>query len=1135
MVSSAQAAVAGDELDLERGGGAVVELAVEGMMCMKNCGATVQRALLDVEGVQAAVVSLEARSARVVCLPGAAVAPADLVDAVEAVGFGAALKSAGLAKDVDDSRTIRLVVDGMMCQKNCGTTVQNALRSVPGVQTAVVSFDERMATVTLAHEGSATLEDLVDMVECVGFDASEFDALKAAKIKAQSAQAKTEQEAVSLAVDLADAAAHPRAFFKVEGMSCAACVKSIEDLLRKREGVLDCRVGLISQKAEVIFDRKHIQDEQAELAACIQDAGYKATYSHTVESGTDDAIELKFTVMGMSCAACVGKVERAVGQLPGVVKVAVNLPLNRAHVHLQQLSKTGPRDVMECISGLGYTCEIASENTDQEALSKSEVQKWRRLLLTALLFSLPATLIHMVLGYIPSVHHALMTPVYNGVTIKMLLMFLLATPVQFGVGKRFYIAAYKGMQHGMLGMDFLIVVGTSASYIYSFFSLMGSVFSADFHGHHFFESSAMLLTFVTLGKYMESVAKGKTADALSELAKLQPKTALLVVPGETDREIPIELVQRGDMLRILPGSNIPTDGVVKSGSSSTDESMLTGESMPVTKGQGDYVFGSTINQQGTLVIESSCIGGESSTLSQICALIEDAQLHKAPIQAYADRIASVFGPFVLGVSMLTFVSWYILLATGAIPLQWKAELGLGTDDGHSDDFFISILFAISVVVIACPCALGLATPTAVMVGCGVGAKRGILIKGGRALETARYVDTIVFDKTGTLTVGQPSVTDVVVADRAFTPRELLYYGASLECVSEHVLGKAIVMTAAEQEKLKLQEPSQVHVVPGRGIEGTVTPCNEKFSSATVSVLVGNDEYCEEKGIEINAKIRDHMHELEMEGKTVVCVVVENHMVGVIALADTPRPESKAVVEHLKSMGLDVWLITGDNIRTASAIARKMGIDHVKAVALPGEKASQIKALQSQYSPLTRKPRVVCMVGDGINDAPALAQSDIGMAIGAGTQIAKAEADMVLVKSHLKDVVVALDLARVVFFRIRLNFFFSIAYNCVGIPMASGVFFPILHSMMPPACAGLAMAFSSVSVVVSSLLLKRYTPPLIGGHKQPMKFEEDVKVVELKNMVRNKLNSARQPYAPLTNVDEVKRASCLPPIVVVGRQ
>ncbi|KAH7484568.1 hypothetical protein PRIC1_003879 [Phytophthora ramorum] len=1090
----------------------VVELAVDGMMCMKNCGATVQTALRSVDGVASAVVSFERRSARVQCEPGANVTANDLVDAVECVGFGAAVKAPA------QELTLQLLVEGMMCQKNCGATVENALRGVDGVAAAVVSFEQRKATVTLLHPGSATLEQLVDMVECVGFEASAYDAARAAAIKLQAQKQQKKMQDESVAVDVPDAAGHPRAVFHVEGMSCAACVKAIEDFVGRAEGVLHCRVGLISQKAEVSFDRDLVQDAQKTLQKLIQDAGYKATFSHVVEPGDADSLELKFTVTGMSCAACVGKIESAVGALPGVTKVLVNLPLNKAHVHLQQLSKTGPRDVLECINGLGYSAEVALESTDQNALSKSEVDKWRKLLTTAMIFSLPAMLIHMVLMYIPPVEKVLMTPVFNAVTLKLLLLFLLATPVQFGVGRRFYVAAWKGLQHGAMGMDFLVVAGTTMSYTYSFVSMMGSVLHENYMGHHFFESSAMLLTFVTLGKYMESMAKGKTADALSELAKLQPKTALLMSKGKRDREIPIELVQRGDLLRILPGANIPTDGVVISGSSSTDESMLTGESMPVAKKEGDYVFGSTVNQQGTLVIESSCMGGESSALSQICALIEDAQLHKAPIQAYADWLASIFAPCVLGMAVMTFISWITLLSLNLIPTEWKVELGIDAFADHSDDMYVAVLFAISVVVIACPCALGLATPTAVMVGCGVGAKKGVLIKGGRALETARYIDTIVFDKTGTLTVGHPSVRDVVVADRAYTPRELLYYGASLECVSEHVLGKAIVMTATEHEKLVLQDPTEVRVVPGRGIEGVVAASEVTSRKTSANVLVGNSEFCEEKGIEISEKMRAHMHELELEGKTVVVICVESKLVGVIALADAPRAEAAAVVQHLKAMGLDVWLITGDNLRTASAIARQMGINHVKAVALPGEKASQIKALQSQVNPLTLRPRVVCMVGDGINDAPALAQSDIGMAIGAGTQIAKAEADMVLVKSALTDVVVALDLARVVFSRIKLNFFFSIVYNFIGIPLAAGMFFPLIHRMMPPACAGLAMAFSSVSVVISSLLLKKYkAPQLLPAKPQKVHFEEDIQVVDLKNLVRLKLNDVR--YAPLTNVDE----------------
>ncbi|KAE9059844.1 hypothetical protein PF007_g30813, partial [Phytophthora fragariae] len=601
-------------------------------------------------GVASAVVDFERRSARVECEPRARVTAADLVDAVECVGFGAAVKPP--AQTQTQTLELELLVEGMMCQKNCGATVENALRGVEGVARAVVSFEQRKAVVTLRRPGSATLQELVDAVECVGFEAGAYDAAKAAAVKLQAQRQRTQQQEeeqqLSVALDVRDAAGHPRAVFHVEGMSCAACVKAIEDHVGRAEGVLHCRVGLISQKAEVAFDRDLVLSARQTLQRLIQDAGYHATFSHVVEPGDDDSLELKFSVAGMRDAACVEKIEAAVGELPGVTKVLVDLQASKTHVHLKQLAKTGPRDVLECINGLGYSAEVALETADQSALSRSEVDKWRKLLTTAMLFSLPAMLIHMVLMYIPSVERVLMAPVFNAVTVKLLLLFLLATPVQFGVGWRFYVAAWKGLQHGAMGMDFLVVAGTTMSYTYSFVSMVGSALHENYQGHHFFESSAMLLTFVTLGKYMESMAKGKTADALSELAKLQPKTALLIVNGKRDREIPIELVQRGDLLRILPGANIPTDGVVKSGSSSTDESMLTGESMPVAKKEGDYVFGSTVNQQGTLVIESSCMGGESSALAQICSLIEDAQLNKAPIQAYADFLASIFAPCVLG-------------------------------------------------------------------------------------------------------------------------------------------------------------------------------------------------------------------------------------------------------------------------------------------------------------------------------------------------------------------------------------------------------------------------------------------------------------------------------------------------------
>ncbi|KAE8958525.1 hypothetical protein PR001_g31024, partial [Phytophthora rubi] len=464
----------------------------------------------------------------------ARVTAADLVDAVECVGFGAAVKPPAQTQTLE----LELLVEGMMCQKNCGATVENALRGVEGVASAVVSFEQRKAVVTLRRPGSATLQELVDAVECVGFEAGAYDAAKAAAVKLQAQRQRTQQQEeeqqLSVALDVRDAAGHPRAVFHVEGMSCAACVKAIED---HPEGP--------SEKAEVAFDRDLVPSARQTLQRLIQDAGYHATFSHVVEPGDDDSLELKFSVAGMRGAACVGQIEAAVGGLPGVTKVLVDLQASKTHVHLKQLAKTGPRDVLECINGLGYSAEVALEMVDQSALSRSEVDKWRKLLTTAMLFSLPAMLIHMVLMYIPPVERVLMAPVFNAVTVKLLLLFLLATPVQFGVGWRFYVAAWKGLQHGAMGMDFLVVAGTTMSYTYSFVSMVGSALHENYQGHHFFESSAMLLTFVTLGKYMESMAKGKTADALSELAKLQPKTALLIVTGKRDREIPIELVQRG--------------------------------------------------------------------------------------------------------------------------------------------------------------------------------------------------------------------------------------------------------------------------------------------------------------------------------------------------------------------------------------------------------------------------------------------------------------------------------------------------------------------------------------------------------------------------------------------------------------
>ncbi|CCI11155.1 unnamed protein product [Albugo candida] len=1133
-----------------------VELAIEGMMCMKNCGTTVQNALKSVKGVVSAKVDFETHTALVMMDGSQNAQFGPLVDAIESVGFGASILAPVSHTSTKVANVMELLIEGMMCQKNCGTTVQKALQNVKGVQNAVVEFDKLLAAVTLAEDANTTMKELVDAVECVGFMAEPYDHLRALKLRhkaqcdltinntrmRQISIVESELDEMShlmLQVDQNDGnqpLQHPRAFFKVEGMSCAACVKAIEDFVRKQSGVIECRVGLISQKAEIVYDRSFFAagDEVVKIVHWIKEAGYAPTHLSTIDPAQltgdiddqDQIIQVKFQVPDLNSASPtqLERLKTRLSELEGIVGVQIN-ENEQVHVHVQQLAAKGPRDVLECIQQLGYiNSEVITSGMEPNVTDpNSEAKKWKRLLSTSLLFSGPIFVINLILRYTPGFSELFSMNVFNSMSLRMLIMFLLATPVQFGVGKGFYATAWKGLKHGMMGMDFLIISGTTASYVFSFCSLVSSIVNPDFDGHQFFESSAMLITFVTLGKYMESVAKGKTTDALSQLLSMQPKTAILVDPSggaEDNKEIPIELVQRGDLLRIPPGANISVDGVVRCGQSSCDESMITGESMPVMKSVGDYVFGSTINQHGTIMIEASCMGAGGSTLSQICSLIEEAQLRKAPIQAYADKVASIFAPFVVTIALTTFVIWYALLSSNKIPDTWKVDLDVNPSDGHIHDFYISVLFSISVVVIACPCALGLATPTAVMVGCGVGAKLGILIRGGKALEVARYVDTIVFDKTGTLTHGSASVTDVILVNSECSSQELLYYAASLETVSEHILAKAIVNAATEMGNSALKDPTNVTIIPGRGIEGCIVRFQAEENCETVleSVMIGNVELFEEKKIVVSPVMREQVHELEMAGKTVVCVCLQNALAGFIGLADTPRPEAKAVVAYLKAMNVDVWLITGDNIRTASHIARSLDITHVKAVALPGEKAAQVKALQERINPLTGRRRVVAMIGDGINDAPALAQSDVGIAIGAGTQIAKAEADMILVKSNLKDVVVALHLSRAVFNRIRLNFFFSIIYNVFGIPLASGLFFPLLHTMMPPVCAGLAMAFSSVTVVVSSLSLKKYQPPNVFATEQKH-VVTDNQVRDLKYMMRNRLAvNARQTYTPLQSTE-----------------
>ncbi len=1027
---------------------ACVSLAVEGMMCQRNCGTTVQNALLGVSGVSRAEVSHADKCARVW---GSATAEA-LIDAVEAVGFGASVPP-----------TVTLAIEGMMCQRNCGTTVRNALLGVSGVSRAEVSHADKCARVW----GAATAEALIDAVEAVGFGAS-IGPVPVERV--QDAPPATVGEDTDAGLELAPIldAKVLRARIGISGMSCAACVRNVERNVSELLGVKQIKVALLAEKAEVAFDS--VQCKESDIVQLVNSLGYKARHIETVGAKSDATYCIQVTGLQNATVAAVDQVEDTLRAVKSVRSVRVESGQSIVRVTVATAASAGLeatpgiRDLVDRLSAAGFEARAVLEKSKADSAERSSsehVQQWRQLFFTSLVFTFPVILLNkMLLGGLRSVQRTMMVPLGcdGKLSVGVLLMIGLVTPVQFGVGHRFFVAAYKGALHGNFGMDMLIVLGTCSAYTYSAMAVLLACTVSNFEPHLFFEASGMLITFVTLGKYLEAVAKGKTSEALTKLMCLQPQTAILTKGAAssvtTDREIDIGLVQCNDVLRVLPGGRVPTDGLIIEGSTFVDESMITGEPMAVSKAVGDKVFGSTMNQDGMILVRASSIGADTA-LAQIVKLVEEAQMGKAPIQEYADRIASVFTPTIIAVSLGTFFVWFTLTLTHVVPREWLA-------DESYDPFLFSLLFSISTIVVACPCALGLATPTAVMVGTGVGASNGILIKSGEALEVAHKVTALIFDKTGTLTTGKPLVVDLVCLDSSIPAEHFLRLTASAEQGSEHPLGKAIVAAALGQG-LELLPVTRFVNTPGKGVQATLTDAG--------TVVVGNGKLMEEQGIAIDPHVTRDMERLESDGKTAVMVAINGCVLGVLAVADTVRPEARTTVTALRKMGIKVWLVTGDNQRTATAIAKQLNIVSVIAGVLPGQKAHVVTELQ-------QAGEIVAMVGDGINDSPALAQANVGIAIGAGTEIAIEAADMVLVRNHLHHVVAALDLSRSVFNRIRLNFFWAMGYNLCLVPIAAGVLFPFTHMRLQPAYAGLCMAFSSVSVVVSSLALKAYEQPAI---------------------------------------------------------
>jgi len=712
----------------------------------------------------------------------------------------------------------------------------------------------------------------------------------------------------------------------------------------------------------------------------------------------------EFLISGMHCANCARAIEKKVGKLRGVDKAEINFAAETLSVEFDP-AKINSERIIAAVESAGYRASESAEETRKAKDAEADRQK--RMLLLSIALALPAFIISMFVMDFP---------------YRPLVLFALATPVQFIAGYQFYRGTWNNIRNRTAGMDMLIAIGTSAAYFYS----VGSTFL--FTGELYYETSSSLITFVILGKFLEARAKGKAGEAIKKLMGLAPKNATVVRNGK-EISVPIYQVVVGDILLVRPGEKIPVDGVVLSGNSAVDESMITGESIPVEKGKGDQVIGATINGTGLLKIRATKVG-KDTVLSQIVRLVQEAQGSKAPIQRFADRVSSYFVPAVVMISLATFAAWYFVIGSG---------------------FAAALMFSIAVLVIACPCALGLATPTAVMVGTGKGAEMGILIKSGGALEKAGSVTTVVFDKTGTLTEGKPKVTDLV----AFAGRkqsEVLKLAAVAEKGSEHPLAKAILEKA---KAMQIPHAKSFRAVPGQGV---------RASYMNKIILLGTRKLMQSSGVK-TTNIESEIKRLEEQGKTVMILAVNKKISGIIAVADVLKTQAKETVERLKTSGREVIMITGDNKTTAAAIAKQAGIDRVLSEVLPEGKADEVKKLQAEG-------KVVAMVGDGINDAPALAQADLGIAVGSGTDIAMETGDIVLVKSDPRDVYKAMELSNKTMSKIRQNMFWALFYNSAGIPIAAGTLAG-LGVTLRPEFAGFAMALSSVSVVSNSLFLKRY--------------------------------------------------------------
>ncbi|MGF9876664.1 heavy metal translocating P-type ATPase [Bacillus albus] len=792
---------------------------------------------------------------------------------------------------------------------------------------------------------------------------------------------------------------------QISGMTCAACANRIERGLKKVEGVHDANVNFALEKTKIMYDPQKTNPQQFKQK--VESLGYGIV--------SDKA---EFTVSGMTCAACANRVEKRLNKLEGVNGATVNFALESAIVDFNP-DEINVNEMKSAITKLGYKLEVKSDEQNGSTDHRlQEIERQKKKFIISFILSFPllwAMVSHFSFTSFIYLPDMLMSP---------WVQLALATPVQFIIGGQFYVGAYKALRNKSANMDVLVALGTSAAYFYSVYLSIRSIGSSEHMTDLYFETSAVLITLIILGKLFEAKAKGRSSEAIKKLMGLQAKTATVVRDG-TEMKILIEEVVAGDIVYVKPGEKIPVDGEIVEGKSAIDESMLTGESIPVDKTIGDVVIGSTMNKNGFLKVKATKVGRDTA-LAQIIKVVEEAQGSKAPIQRVADQISGVFVPVVVVIAIITFAVWMLFVTPG--------------------DFGGALEKMIAVLVIACPCALGLATPTSIMAGSGRSAEYGILFKGGEHLEATHRLDTVILDKTGTVTNGKPVLTDVIVAD-GFREEEILRLVGAAEKNSEHPLAEAIV-EGIKEKKIDIPSSETFEAIPGFGIESVVEG---------KQLLIGTRRLMKKFDIDIE-EVSKAMEELEREGKTAMLIAIDKEYAGIVAVADTVKDTSKAAIARLKKMGLDVVMITGDNTQTAQAIAKQVGIDHVIAEVLPEGKAEEVKKLQAQG-------KKVAMVGDGINDAPALATADIGMAIGTGTDVAMEAADITLIRGDLNSIADAIFMSKMTIRNIKQNLFWALAYNGLGIPIAA-------FGFLAPWVAGAAMAFSSVSVVLNALRLQR---------------------------------------------------------------